>query len=233
MKKNNHLKKKNSNYIYYILIIILIGSVMVLFFTPNEKPYDTSTILLDKNKPLIYEAYKVENNIFPVINLQGEEINRINKEIVELYDTKNNVSNFQYMYNVSKDTLSVLIINNIYVDNIKYINYKSFNIDLKTLKELDDREIYDKFEITEDQLRVFVSSKFLNYYADLLDYNYIDGNKCDFNCFIYNCNFQDYLEDNSFYIEDNHLILYKFFNTNNKYNYDAFFNEESYRFVVK
>ena len=78
-----------------------------------------------------------------------------------------------------------------------------------------------------------MSNKFLNYYGDLIDAGYVDGNKCDFECFIYNCNFQDYLEDNSFYIEDNHLILYKYFNTYNKYNYDGFFTDESYRFVVK
>ena len=45
---------------------------------------------------------------------------------MDLSDTKNNASNFEYMYNVSKDTLSLLIINNIYVDNVKHINYKSY-----------------------------------------------------------------------------------------------------------
>lgn len=230
MKKK---KNKNNNYIYYILGSILVFSVVVLLFYKKPKAFDTSTILLDQTKPVIYEAYKTENNIFPVINLQGEDVKRINKEIVELSDTKNNASNFEYMYNVSKDTLSVLIINNIYVDSVKHINYKSYIIDLNTLKELTNEEVYNKFEIDEETLRIFVSSKFLNYYADLIDAGYVDGNKCDFECFIYNCNFQDYLEDNSFYIEDNHLILYKYFNTYNKYNYDSFFTDDSYRFVVK
>ena len=230
MKKK---KKSNSNYLYYVLVIILICSILVLLLSKKEESYDTSKILLDQTKPVIYEAYKVENNIFPVINIQGEDIKRINKEIVELYDTKNNISNFQYMYNVSKDTLSILIINNIYIDNVKHINYKSYVIDLNSQRELSTEEIYNKFEIEEETLRIFINSKLLNYYADLLDYNYVDGNKCDFNCFIYNCNFQDYLEDNSFYIEDNHLILYKYFNTNTKYNYDSYFTDDSYRFVVK
>lgn len=230
MKKK---KNKNNNYIYYILGAILIISLIVLVMYKPSKTYDISKVLLDSSKPVIYEAYKVENNIFPVINLQGEDVKRINKEIVELYDTKNEISNFQYMYNVSEDTFSILIINNIYIDNVKYINYKSYIIDLNTMKELTNEEIYNKFGIDEETLRVFVSSKFLNYYADMLDKNYIDGNECDFDCFIYNCNFQDYLEDNSFYIEDNHLILYKYFNTTNKYNYSSFFTDESYRFLVK
>lgn len=230
MKKK---KNKKNNYIYYILGSIIIFSVIVLLFYKKTEVFDTSAILLDQTKPVIYEAYKTENNIFPVINLQGEDIKRINKEIMDLSDTKNKASNFEYMYNVSKDTLSLLIINNIYVDNVKHINYKSYIIDLNTLRELTNEEIYNKFEIDEETLRIFVSSKFLNYYADLIDAGYVDGNKCDFECFIYNCNFQDYLEDNSFYIEDNHLILYKYFNTYNKYNYDAFFTDESYRFVVK
>ncbi len=231
MKKNN--KKKNNKLMYYILGIILITSLLVLVFYEKPKQYDTSKILLDQTKTIVYEAYKTENNIFPVINLQGEDIKRINKEIVELYDTKNQVSNFQYMYNVSEETLSLLIINNIYLDNVRHINYKSYIINLKTMKEMTNEEVYNMFEIDEDTLRVFVSSKFLNYYADLLDHNYINGSKCDFNCFIYNCNFQDYLEDNSFYIEDNHLILYKYFDINNKYKYAEFFTEDSYRFLVK
>lgn len=230
MKKK---KNKNNSYLYYVLGSILVFSVVVILFYKKPETFDISAILLDQTKPVIYEAYKTENNIFPVINLQGEDIKRINKEIMDLSDTKNNASNFEYMYNVSKDTLSVLIINNIYVDNIKHINYKSYIIDLNTLRELTNEEIYNKFEIDEETLRIFVSSKFLNYYADLIDAGYVDGNKCDFECFIYNCNFQDYLEDNSFYIEDNHLILYKYFNTYNKYNYDGFFTDESYRFVVK
>ena len=232
MKKQKN-KNKKTNYIYYILGSIIVVCLLILVLYNNPKEFDTSQILLDQTRPVIYEAYKVENNIFPVINLQGEDIKRINKEIVELYDTKNNVSNFQYMYNVSKDTLSVLILNYIYVDNVRHINYKSYIIDLNTLKELTNEEIYNKFEIDEQTLNVFVSNKFLNYYADMLDNGYIDGNKCDFECFIYNCNFQDYLEDNHFYIEDNHLILYKYFNVYNKYNYDGFFTEESFRFVVK
>ena len=230
MKKR---KKSNSNYIYIILIIILVCSLSVLLLGDNSKDYDVNKILLDQTKPVIYEAYKVENNIFPVINIQGEDIKRINNEIIELYDTKNNVSNFQYMYDISKDTLSILIVNNIYVDNIKHINYKSYIIDLNQQRELSNEEVYNKFDIEEETLRVFMNSKFLNYYADLLDKNYVDGNQCDYNCFIYNCNFQDFLEDNSFYIEDNHLILYKYFNTNTKYNYGSYFIDDNYRFVVK
>lgn len=231
--KQKKRKKDNRNYIYYILVTILIVCLSYLIFYEQPQVYDTSKVLLDSTKPIVYEAYKTENNIFPVINLQGEDIKKINKEIVELYDTKNNISNFQYMYNISKDTLSILIINNIYIDNVKHINYKSYIVDLNTMKELNNEEIYRKFEIDEETLRVFISSKFLNFYADMLDKNYVDGNKCDFECFIFNCNFQDYLEDNAFYIEDNHLILYKFFNTHNKYNYDSFFNDDSYRFLVK
>lgn len=230
MKKK---KKNNSNYIYYILITVLVCSILVLLSSGNNKVFDTSKVLFDQSKPIIYEAYKTEANVFPVINMNGEDIKRINQEIMELYDTKNNISNFQYMYNISEDTLSILITNNIYIDNVKHINYKSYIIDLNNQRELTNEEVYEKFEIDEDTLRIFINSKLLNYYADLLDNNYVDGNKCDFNCFIYNCNFQDYLEDNSFYIEDNHLILYKYFNTNTKYNYDGYFNDDSYRFVVK
>lgn len=225
--------KKESIYIYYILGSILCISIVALIIYNKPKQFDISKILLDPSKNIIYEVYKEENNIFPIINLQGEDIKRINKEIAELYDTKNNSSNFQYIYNISEHTLSILIINNIYIDEIKHINYKSYIVDLNTLKELNDEAIYNMFEIDEETLRVFVSSKFLNYYADLLDNNYIEGNQCDFECFIYNCNFQDYLEDNHFYIEDNHLILYKYFNTSNKYNYVNYFTDESYRFVVK
>lgn len=231
MKKSK--KKNKNNYIYYILGIVLVFSIVVLLTYKKDPAFDTSELLLDQSQPVVYEAYKNEGNIFPVINLQGENIKSVNEEIVDLYDSKGKNSNFSYTYNISKDTLSLLIAKYTYVDNVKYINYTSYNIDLNTMTRLTDEQIYQMFEIDEETLRVFVSSKFLNMYADMLDKNYIDGNKCDFDCFIYNCNFQDYLEDNVFYIEDNHLILYKFFNTNTKYNYADYFNDESYSFIVK
>ena len=70
MKKK---KNKNNSYLYYVLGSILVFSVVVVLFYKKPEAFDTSAILLDQTKPVIYEAYKTENNIFPVINLQGEK----------------------------------------------------------------------------------------------------------------------------------------------------------------
>ena len=115
----------------------------------------------------------------------------------------------------------------------EYIEYKSYNIDLINMRDLSYDEILNKFGVTSDDLSFFMKNKFLNYYADLLDKGYLDGTKCDFNCFLVNCNFQDLDEDNVLYIKKNHLYLYKFFNIYTDYNYNEYFSYDDFVFNVK
>jgi len=215
-KKKN---KKNNKIIYIGLfsLVVLILVVCISTLISNGRKFDVSKLLVDNNYDVVY----VVGNI-PKINMSSVDVDKINSEINDYYSLNDNGDRIDYEYNVSVDTLSVLLTRYIIVENKEYIEYKSYVIDLNNLKLLDQDEILNKYDITSSDLSFFMNNKFLNFYADLLDKGYLDGNKCDYDCFIVNCNFQDINEDNTLYIKNNHLYLYKFFNIYTDYNYNEY-----------
>lgn len=226
-KKKN---KKNNKIIYIGLfsLVVLILVVCISTLISNGRKFDVSKLLVDNNYDVVY----LVGNI-PKINMSSVDVDKINSEINDYYSLNDNGDRFDYEYNVSVDTLSVLLTRYIIVENKEYIEYKSYVIDLNNLKLLDQDEILNKYDITSSDLSFFMNNKFLNFYADLLDKGYLDGNKCDYDCFIVNCNFQDIDEDNTLYIKNNHLYLYKFFNIYTDYNYNEFFSYDDFVFNVK
>ena len=201
MKKRKKDKKSIGYLIAIGILLVIFIASMVYIFRHNER-FDVSSILADSSLDVVYDSISNDNDRIPKINIDSAVISDINAEILSMYENKSDTSYFDYQYNVSKDTLSVLIINSIYVENKEYVNYKSYVIDLINMKELAPDEIIAKFNINESDLAFFIKNKFLNYYADLLDAGYLEGNKCDFDCFIVNCNFQDFMEDNNYYIKE-------------------------------
>ena len=223
-------KKKSSNSIYImVFILLLVSFLLILYYSmdKNEK-YDISNLLVDRNYDVVY----LNNNI-PTINLLGEEIDNINNEIVELYTTNNNDDQFEYEYDVSSDSFSFLLKRFIMIDDQEYIEFKTYVIDLETMHNMDNEDIYNKFDIDENTLVFFIKNKFLNYYVDLVEKGYFNKKACDFDCFIFNCNFQDYIEDIHFYIKNDHLYMYKFFNIFTDYEYDDYFSYNDFIFEVK
>ena len=224
-------KKRKNNYIIFFVfgfILLFITCILLIEIISSNKHFDVSNIILNDKYDVVYDVDGI-----PIINISGEPISTINNEISNYYNLNSNGDKFEYDYDVSEDTLSILLTRYIIVENQEFIEYKSYNIDLVNMKVLSDEEILSKFEVTSDKLSFFMKNKFLNYYADLLDKGYLDGNKCDFNCFLVNCNFQDLDEGNILYIKNNHLYLYKFFNIYTDYNYNEYFTYDDFRFDVK
>ena len=227
-------RKKRKNKSIYIICICLvlfflfIFSVCIADVISSNKKFDVTNIIVNNDYDVVYDM-----GDSPIINLSGEYISKINQEINDYYSLNSNGDKFDYDFNVSEDTLSILLTRHIIVENKEYIEYKSYNIDLINMRDLSYDEILNKFGVTSDDLSFFMKNKFLNYYADLLDKGYLDGTKCDFNCFLVNCNFQDLDEDNVLYIKKNHLYLYKFFNIYTDYNYNEYFSYDDFVFNVK
>lgn len=228
MKKKKKNKKFSIVYICLIVIVFFIFVVCLSNYISSNKKFNVSDLIVNKNYEVVYDM-----GSYPVINLNGEDINRINSELVDFYSLNPNNDTFEYDYSVSKDTLSVLVTRHIIVENKEYLDYLSYNIDLVNMRELSYEEILEKFDVSTEDLSFFVKNKFLNYYADLIDEGYLEGNKCDFNCFLVKCNFQDLDEGNTLYIKKNHLYLYKFFDIYNEYNYNEYFSYDDFIFNVK
>ena len=223
--KKNSLFKSGYFYIIIILLFVFLGCVFIMF---NNKRYKINPLILNNDYDVVYQVDDV-----PKINLAGEVFEKINDDIQNIFDNNENGDRIEYEYDISEDTFSILLKRYIVSENKEFIEYNYYNIDLINMKELELEDLLEKYEINYSDLSFFIRNKFLNYYADLLDAGYFKGTECDFNCFIANCNFQDFMEDNVYYIKNNHLYLYKFFNIYNEYNYNDFFSYDDFVFEVK
>lgn len=223
-----------------VLVILGISFIGITFFYQYKKSikYDYNSLIKYKGFDIVYSLSNEnikKNDRIPVINIDSDKIEAINSSIIELYNFNalEKDYSFDYKYNVSKDTLSILITMNNVVDGKDYYSFASYNINLSNYNVLTNEEILNYFDLDGDDIDFYLNNKFFNYYDKLTYKNVINQNDCDFECFIVNCNFQDYSEDNTYYINKNGLEIYKFFNIYNDYNYDKYFTLDSFKFVVR
>ena len=215
-----------------VIVIIIIGS---LYFISNKK-YDYSNLLEYKDYDIVYDRINKSKDKVPYININNNLVISINNEIENMYQEYLLFSpdGFNYKYSLSKSILSIII--EAYVvhpESTHYdIIYKSYNIDLKEMKLLSNDEILERFNITEKKFEFYLYNKFLNYYNELIKNNYLNEKEIDFNTFLEDKNIDNMLDDNSFYINNNHLELYKYFNIYTDYNEQKFFNKDSFHFIL-
>lgn len=237
IKKLKSGKKKN-----IVISIIIFTIILSAFFVMNKinNTKDYSYLIADTTKEIVYsleDANIKENDQVPVINISNEKINEINEDIITTYNDYLGTYKdyFKYEYCISNDILSIIIKSSQrYNDSNNYnLVYKSYNIDLDTLELITDKELFERFKVTEEDLRFFVTYKFINYYNDLVDKGYFTQKECDFSCFIDSKGIEDYLLDNVYYVNNNKLELYKYFNIYTDYHEEKYFNEESFHFIVK
>ncbi len=227
------LKNKKGFIGIIILSILFIG---ILFYFQNNKKMNYKKVLENQNYDIVYDKLKTEKDQVPYININNNIIKNINKEIDSLYQYYliYSPNGFHYQYNISDDILSIIITASvIQPESTHYdILYKSYNIDLNTIKPLKNEEILKKYNITEEKMKYYLSNKFLNYYNDLIKQKYFTEEECNFKCFLENKNVENILEDNNYYINHGHLELYKYFNIFTDYQEENYFNEESFHFVI-
>ncbi len=227
------LKDKKIIIIIVVVLLILISIFLLLI---KNKKFNYNNLLSNKDLDIVYPKVNTETDKVPNININNEVINNINKDIDNIYEDYLifSAGSFSYNYNVSKDTLSLIItayITRPESNNLDII-YKSYNVDLKKMKLLTDKDILDKFNITEEKMNYYLSNKFFNYYSDLINNNYFTQEQCDFKCFLESKNVENLLDNNNYYINNNHLELYKSFNIYTDYNEEKYFNENSFHFIV-
>ena len=227
------IKNKKIVIIMTLIIIVILG--IVLYYV-NNKDYNYTDILENNKYDIVYDRISSYKDRVPYININNDNIKKINQEIETMYNEYLIFSpdGFNYQYNVSKEILSIII--TAYVvkpESTHYdIIYKSYNINLKDFKVLSNKEILNRFNISEKKMEYYLYNKFINYYSDLISKKYFTEAECDFNCFLESKNVENLLDDNYYYINDNHLELYKNFNIFTDYKEENYFNESSFHFIV-
>ena len=218
------------------LIFISILIISIIFYLSSNKKYNYTKILDNKNYDIVYDKINSDKDKVPYININNSLIFNINQEIDSLYQNYLIFSpdGFNYDYSVSGDILSIIIKSYVVQPESTHydIIYKSYNIDLKEMKLLTNKEILDRYNISEDKMKYYLYNKYLNYYNDLIEKKFFEEKQCDFSCFLENKNIDYFLEDDNFYINNNHLELYKYFNIFTEFNEEKYFNEDSFHFII-
>ena len=227
--------EKNKKIIIIIVVITLV-LLSTFIYLLNNKKYNYSKLLENQNYDIVYNKENTGNDKVPYVNLTGDSIKKINQEIASLYEYYLIFSpdGFDYNYSVSDSILSIIITAHIIQpesDNYNIL-YKSYNIELKKLKLLTDDEILKRFKITNKDMEYYLYNKYLNMYYDLIDKKYFTEEQYSFKTFLENKNLNNLLEDNNYYINNNHLEIYKYFNNISEYGEEKYFDEKSFHFIV-
>lgn len=219
-----------------IVIVVTLLLFSGIFYLLNNKKYNYTKLLENKKYDIVYSKENTEKDKVPYINISGDLIQEINQEIDSLYEYYLVFSpdGFDYHYSVSDSILSIIITAHIVQPESSHYDvlFKSYNIELKKLKLLTDEEILKRFKITNEEMEYYLYNKFLNYYYDLIDKKYFTEEQYDFESFLENKNIADLLDNNYYYINNNHLELYKYFTIFSDYNEEEYFDENSFHFVV-
>ena len=203
-------KKKYKNYFYLtiILLILLIGYGIYVIQNNNKN------VIIDSSKDIVFTIYKSTSYKQEVPNINIKKLNNnINNEInklVEPYLEKENVS-IEYKYNINGNILSlIIIISETKDESAPNLYFKTYNINLKKLKVLSDKEVVNLFDTNKSKITKGINEIFTNYYNEELEYSIIP-----------NMTYQEYLKmrklDNIndklyFYISNNNLEVFVQYN---------------------
>lgn len=229
-------------YIVCFIIIfacIFLDALLISYKVLNREEYNVKELLLYKDKAIIYDNTTIDKKIndkVPIININNSSVNDINNSINNIYNTYliNNPDYFRYDYSINDDTISLVLIYRNKLEEESNYTYKfnTYNISLKTLSCLTDKQILDKFRLNNYDVYNRMKKDFQKTYDDLLTKNFI-SETYDYNKLIIDLELSNYTVGINYYIDNNKLYVYKFFNIYNNQNLTSYFNEYNYKFYIK
>ena len=229
--KNN---SNNSKYILYIGICILLIILIIGYYIITSNVDYYKDIKIEENKKIIYTKYEYKDITIPYINIVGEDINLINQDIdkySEWYLANPDYSKFLYHYETSNNILSLLI-STVSKEGKTSYDYKSYLIDLDTLRRISDDEILEFFKLNKANVSSYYEKLFRFYYDELVNKGYYNKNKCNYRCFLKNIEVNNYSEKISYYVSDNTLIGYRPFNIYSSNHEDEYFKNIGFSNVL-
>ena len=205
-------KKKKFSKTTLIIISLIVLSILLLVFYFINDTYDYSKKLLDSSKDFVYTYKDYSTTKFtkqvPHLNLSIVDINEKIDNFVSSYVNQDNI--ITYKYSISNNVLSLVIRIISFTSEKAPLNYfKSFNINLDTLQEVDNAEVLNAYNITSEDVQAKIEKQFKDYYYDLVFQEKINETACNIECFIQRRGFLGYMQDVYYYIDNGKLIAYK------------------------
>lgn len=172
---------KKKFYIIGAILILIIVFLLVNFF--KNKSNINKTI---SNKDYVFtQVEKSATQKLPYINVDGEQIEKINDKLYEdFYMTTSDEKNkYDYKYYLDDNLLYIFIEIEEYKNNIKNPRYISYYIDIDkgTLYSLDDvLEIHD---MDMNRLTTIINNELNSSYVEETELGYVEEGFCDFECY--------------------------------------------------
>lgn len=226
--------RENKKVLLVIIGVIIILSIISIYINnqKNKKVYMSDDYVFTK------ESYEYNEYIFselPYINIKGDEIQKINNELLNQYYEINELQEkmMKYDYYISDNILSLIV-------KVYYIeapdvspSLSVYNVDMDSLEVLYNNELLTLFNISNNEVIDFIRSDINDYYNYEIRNDYI-SNDCNFDCYLSRANSLP-LDKYELYVKDNILYAYKDLKLDRDFYYDidSGFNLFHFKIVEK
>lgn len=232
MNKIKEFIKENKKKVIILLILLVILIVVLILSSSRSKDNnnDKNKVFKDSNYVITYE--KVGSSELPYVNLNGEDASKVNYDMMKLYyeglELDDKFMNYE-AYN-NDNILSLVVKNYIKDSDLIYSDMYFYNFDINSGTLISDDELKDIFNVTDTDIKNEIDNSIREYYDYEVKKNYVDENLCDWNCYQ---GYYNNVTDINFYVKDNHLYAYLYFNLDSDFIYDSGKPFDLFRFKIK
>lgn len=232
-------KNKNGKIIIIAIVTFLIVLIVANGITKkNNENYND--IKIEKDKYVVYTKYskkdKKYNKEIPYLNIVSSTATAINKDI-ELFVTdfiNTDESIIKYEYEINGIILS-LVVKVVDYDNRlggPRVYFRTYNVNIDTLAAISNESLLAFYGIDEQNVSEIIKAKFQEHYSKEIELGFIEPRECNFDCYIKNRGFSDYLEGVNYYVKEGKLYAYKPFDFYSIYGEEDYFKEEDFEFLI-
>lgn len=217
-----------------IIIIIILVILITLMLWPKED--NKSKVYTNSNYVITYDKTKIEGTTskMPYINLKGDDVNDVNSLLMQKYYECEELNDRYMDYEVYTNDKILSLITKIYMleDDFIASEINFYNFDIETGVSLTNDNLKELYEINDTFIEEKLNTLIKDYYDYEVSKGYVDKETCDFTC--YNPLFyEDYLDNLEYYVKDNNLYTYYYFNIGSDFAYDSDNPFDIFRFKIK
>ncbi len=216
-----------------IIIIIILLILLLLILWPKED--DKNKIYTASRYVITYESTKIDKAVskLPYINLKGEDINIVNNAImIKYYECEELEDRYMdYEYYSNDKVLSLIVKVYLLEDDFIPSEIEFYNFDMNG-KRLTNNDLKELYNVDDTLVEESLNTQVKKYYNYEVQKGYINKNTCDYNCYI-KLYPSDYLNTLEYYVKNNSLYTYFYFNIDSNFAYDSNKPFDIFRFKIK
>ena len=224
-------------FITFIIVVILAIAALIIKTTYINK-YKKYKIEEDQEFVYTYATYDSSNTEVPYVNINTDFAKSLNEKVQKIgltYKNSNTSNNsMSYRYNNKDNIVSlVFIFKSLNANNNLVFEFNTYVFDLdKDGKVLTNDEIFEKFNITEDEINSEIELQMVKKYDDEINKKIIPGT-CNFkDCYMSLRNVNKFTDNARYYIEDGWLVVYTTYNAYSQYNEQSYFSRDDFKFYI-